>query len=91
MDEYGVLYDTSNRIGSIVSNDQFQFDGPVPQSGAIYAAGWAVDENQYLALGDQIEFYECLSGDFYNLYDTAIADYCIAVQFKAVELYDCSE
>ena len=39
--EDGVLYDSHGRIGSIVANHQFQFDGPPPQAGAIYARGWS--------------------------------------------------
>lgn len=38
----GVLKDSKGRIGSIVANRQFQFDGPPPQAGAIYAAGWSI-------------------------------------------------
>lgn len=34
-----ILKDFSNRIGSIVANRQFQFDGPTPQAGAIIAVG----------------------------------------------------
>ncbi|ODV83846.1 hypothetical protein CANARDRAFT_202216 [[Candida] arabinofermentans NRRL YB-2248] len=85
----GILYDSENRIGSIVSNNQFQFDGPTPQAGAIYAAGWAIDEDGYLALGDQQEFWECLSGDFYNLYNADIADQCEPIYIRLVELIDC--
>ncbi|ODV82879.1 hypothetical protein CANARDRAFT_10170 [[Candida] arabinofermentans NRRL YB-2248] len=77
--EDGVLYDSQDRIGSIFSNNQFQFDDPTPQSGA-------VSEDGYLALGDQVEFYECLSGDFYNLYNSPIAVYCLPIQFRAIEL-----
>ncbi|EGV65823.1 hypothetical protein CANTEDRAFT_129279 [Yamadazyma tenuis ATCC 10573] len=38
----GILTDAKGRVGSIVANRQFQFDGPPPQAGAIYAAGWSV-------------------------------------------------
>ncbi|ODV86720.1 hypothetical protein CANARDRAFT_27134 [[Candida] arabinofermentans NRRL YB-2248] len=85
----GILYDSQGRVGAIVSNNQFQFDGPPPQSGSIYAAGWAVSEDGYLALGDSTQFYECLSGDFYNLYNADIADQCNPIQIKLVELIDC--
>lgn len=37
----GILTDKQGRIGAIVANRQFQFDGPPPQAGTIYAAGWA--------------------------------------------------
>ena len=36
----GVLRDSKDRIGAIVAGHQFQFDGPPPQAGTIYAAGW---------------------------------------------------
>jgi len=63
----GVLTDNKGRVGAIVSNRQFQFDGPPPQAGSIYAAGWSITEDGNLALGDSDVFYQCLSGDFYNL------------------------
>ncbi|CAB4256060.1 similar to Saccharomyces cerevisiae YJL158C CIS3 Mannose-containing glycoprotein constituent of the cell wall [Maudiozyma barnettii] len=85
----GVLTDNKGRVGSIVSNRQFQFDGPPPQAGAIYAAGWAITEEGNLALGDQDVFYQCLSGDFYNLYDESIADQCSPIHLEVVELVDC--
>ncbi|ODV87449.1 hypothetical protein CANARDRAFT_26844 [[Candida] arabinofermentans NRRL YB-2248] len=85
----GILYDASGRVGSIVSNYQFQFDGPPPQSGYIYAAGWSIDEDGYLALGDSTEFFECLSGDFYNLYYDSVGDQCSPVEILMVELVDC--
>ncbi|GME95868.1 unnamed protein product [Ambrosiozyma monospora] len=37
----GILTDSAGRIGSIVANQQFQFDGPPPQAGYIYASGWS--------------------------------------------------
>lgn len=43
----GVLKDSKGRIGSIVANRQFQFDGPPPQAGAIYAAGWSIAPLDY--------------------------------------------
>ncbi|KOG98462.1 Cis3p DI49_2869 [Saccharomyces eubayanus] len=85
----GVLTDGKGRIGSIVSNRQFQFDGPPPQAGAIYAAGWSITEDGYLALGDKDVFYQCLSGNFYNLYDENVAEQCSAIHLEAVSLVDC--
>ncbi|TID30250.1 hypothetical protein CANINC_001130 [Pichia inconspicua] len=85
----GILTDGKGRIGSIVSNRQFQFDGPPPQAGAIYAAGWAVTEDGDLALGDQTVFYQCLSGNFYNLYDQHIGTDCQEINFKIIDLVDC--
>lgn len=84
-----VLTDEKGRIGAIVSNRQFQFDGPPPQAGSIYAAGWSVTENGLLALGDQTIFYQCHSGDFYNLYDESIAEQCSAVHLGIVDLVEC--
>ncbi|TID28476.1 hypothetical protein CANINC_002471 [Pichia inconspicua] len=84
----GILYDSKNRIGSIVSNHQFQFDGPVPQAGAIYAAGWSIQDGK-LALGGSTTFYECLSGTFYNLYDEKIAEQCSPVVLNVIDLVDC--
>ncbi|AJR62653.1 Cis3p [Saccharomyces cerevisiae YJM1527] len=85
----GVLTDAKGRIGSIVANRQFQFDGPPPQAGAIYAAGWSITEDGYLALGDSDVFYQCLSGNFYNLYDQNVAEQCSAIHLEAVSLVDC--
>ncbi|GMG21583.1 unnamed protein product [Ambrosiozyma monospora] len=86
----GVLTDAAGRIGSIVSNNQFQFDGPPPQSGYIYAAGWGVDDDGILYLGENDDFYKCFSGNFYNLYYESIDDEaCSTVQIKLVNLTDC--
>jgi len=84
-----VLTDSKGRIGAIVANRQFQFDGPPPQAGSIYAAGWSVTQNGLLALGDQTIFYQCHSGDFYNLYDESIAEQCSAVHLAVVDLVEC--
>ncbi|CCK69358.1 uncharacterized protein KNAG_0C02470 [Huiozyma naganishii CBS 8797] len=85
----GVLTDSKGRIGSIVSNRQFQFDGPPPQAGAIYAAGWSITGEGNLALGDQDVFYQCLSGNFYNLYDQSIGTQCNKVYLTVIDLVDC--
>ncbi|ANZ75297.1 BA75_02992T0 [Komagataella pastoris] len=84
-----ILLDLHGRVGSIVANRQFQFDGPPPQAGTIYAVGWSITPNGYLALGDSEVFYQCLSGSFYNLYDQHIAEQCEAVHLKAVDLISC--
>lgn len=86
--ENGVLKDSHDRIGSIVSNRQFQFDGPTPQAGAIYAAGWSI-KNGHLVLGDDEIFWQCLSGDFYNLYDEAIGAQCTPIHLNVIDLVDC--
>ncbi|AJS55143.1 Pir1p [Saccharomyces cerevisiae YJM1526] len=85
----GILTDGKGRIGSIVANRQFQFDGPPPQAGAIYAAGWSITPEGNLAIGDQDTFYQCLSGNFYNLYDEHIGTQCNAVHLQAIDLINC--
>lgn len=85
----GVLIDSSGRIGSIVANRQFQFDGPPPQAGAIYAGGWSITKHGTLAIGDNDVFYQCLSGTFYNLYDQSIGGQCNPVHLQTVGLVDC--
>ncbi|CAL9736212.1 cell wall protein Pir5p [Monosporozyma servazzii] len=85
----GVLTDHSGRIGSIVSNRQFQFDGPPPQAGAIYAGGWSITPEGHLALGDQDTFYQCLSGNFYNLYDRSIGAQCSTIRLQITNLVVC--
>lgn len=87
--ENGILRDGKRRIGSIVANRQFQFDGPPPQAGAIYAAGWSVTPEGNLALGDSDVFYQCASGNFYNLYDEYIAEQCHPIHLEVLSLVDC--
>ncbi|KGK39102.1 hypothetical protein JL09_g1786, partial [Pichia kudriavzevii] len=84
----GILTDSKGRIGSIVANQQFQFDGPPPQAGAIYAAGWSIKDGK-LAIGNSTTFYQCLSGNFYNLYAEHIGSKCEPVELDIVELVDC--
>lgn len=85
----GILTDSLGRIGSIVANRQFQFDGPPPQAGTIYAGGWSITRHGTLAIGDNDVFYQCLSGTFYNLYDQSIGGQCNPVHLQAVGLVDC--
>ncbi|QPG75906.1 hypothetical protein FOA43_003292 [Brettanomyces nanus] len=85
----GILTDSKGRIGSIVANDQFQFDGPPPQAGAIYAAGWGISSEGNLAIGNTTTFYQCLSGTFYNLYDKSIGSQCHPVNLEVVDLVEC--
>ncbi|GMM28630.1 beta-1,3-glucan linked protein [Martiniozyma asiatica (nom. inval.)] len=85
----GILTDVKGRVGSIVANRQFQFDGPPPQAGAIYAAGWSISEDGDLSIGTTSVFYQCLSGNFYNLYDEHIGSQCEPVYLKVVDLIDC--
>ena len=85
----GILTDSKGRIGSIVANQQFQFDGPPPQAGAIYAAGWSISPEGKLAIGNSTTFYQCLSGNFYNLYANEIGSKCEPVELDVVELVNC--
>ncbi|EGX94622.1 covalently-linked cell wall protein [Cordyceps militaris CM01] len=80
----GVLTDSKGRIGSIVANYQFQFDGPPAQAGALYTAGFSTCQNGSLAIGSSTVFYQCRSGDFYNLYDRHWAEQCEAVEIVAM-------
>lgn len=85
----GILRDSKGRIGSIVANRQFQFDGPPPQAGAIYANGFSITKDGYIALGSSDKFWQCLSGDFYNLYDRDIGTKCYPVKFQVIKFVDC--
>lgn len=80
----GVLTDSKDRTGYIAANHQFQFDGPA-QTGAIYTAGWSACSNGSLALGDTTVFFQCLSGDFYNLYDESTGEQCNEVHINIVK------
>lgn len=80
----GVLTDSKDRTGYIAANNQFQFDGPA-QTGAIYTAGWSACGNGSLALGGTTVFFQCLSGDFYNLYDESTGDQCNEVHINIVK------
>ena len=73
-----MLTDARGRTGYIASNYQLQFDNP-PQAGALYTAGFAVCANRSLALGSSAVFWECKSGDFWNLYDRNWAEQCSPV------------
>lgn len=83
------LRDGKGRVGAIVANRQFQFDGPPPQSGSIYAAGWSITDDGLLALGNSAIFYQCKSGDFYNLYDENVAAQCEPVHLSVIDLVEC--
>jgi len=81
----GKLTDAQGRTGYIAANYQFQFDAPA-QTGAIYTAGFSVCQNGSLALGGSNTFYQCLSGDFYNLYDRSWAAQCSPI---LIDLLPC--
>lgn len=84
-----VLNDSHGRIGAIVANRQFQFDGPPVQAGTIYSDGWYITPQGYLGRGNSDLFYQCLSGDFYNLYDQSIGGQCQPVKFGIIDLVKC--
>ncbi|KAK0388848.1 hypothetical protein NLU13_5091 [Sarocladium strictum] len=79
----GVLLDSKDRTGYIAENYQFQFDKPA-QAGAIYTAGFSACGNSSLALGGSAVWYQCLSGNFYNLYDRHWAKQCEPVLLQIV-------
>lgn len=87
--EDGILRDALDRIGSIVMSRQIQFDGPVPQHGAVYAAGWLITPAGRLTLGNSTVFWQCSSGEFYNLYDAQIHGQCAPVLLDVVKLIEC--
>ncbi|EGU79142.1 hypothetical protein FOPG_07684 [Fusarium oxysporum f. sp. conglutinans race 2 54008] len=76
----GVLKDAQGRTGYISDSYQFQFDKPA-QAGAIYTSGFSVCSNGTLAFGPSAIFWQCQSGDFYNLYDRNWAEQCEPVEF----------
>ncbi|OAL46598.1 hypothetical protein IQ07DRAFT_590708 [Pyrenochaeta sp. DS3sAY3a] len=77
----GILKDQYGRIGSVVANRQFQFDGP-PQAGAIYTGGFSVCANNSLAIGGTTRWWQCSSGPFYNLYDEWIGGQCEEIRIQ---------
>lgn len=80
----GILKDQAGRTGYIASNYQFQFDAPV-QAGARETSGFSLCGNQSLALGSSTIWYQCLSGNFYNLYSQSTGAQCIAIHIQAVK------
>ncbi|CAN9290915.1 unnamed protein product [Alternaria alternata] len=81
--EDGILHDQYGRTGSIVANQQFQFDGP-PQAGAIYTGGFSVCGNDSLAIGGSTRWWRCMSGAFGNLYDQSIGAQCHEIRIQAI-------
>ncbi|KAG9659501.1 hypothetical protein KCU95_g19740, partial [Aureobasidium melanogenum] len=80
----GTLTDDEGRTGYIAANNQFQFDKPA-QTGAIYTSGFSVCSNGTLAIGDSAIFYQCLSGDFYNLYDKSTGAQCSPIYINVLD------
>ena len=87
--EGSVLLDAQGRTGYIAANYQFQFDKPA-QTGAIFTSGFSVCSNGSLALGGSTVFYQCLSGNFYNLYDRSWAPQCEPITISVVTLQTCA-
>lgn len=79
----GVLKDQAGRTGYVAANDQFQFDDP-PQTGAIYTAGFSMCANKTLAIGGTAIWWQCLSGEFYNLYADKQGNQCNEVYIEAI-------
>ncbi|GMG39458.1 unnamed protein product [Ambrosiozyma monospora] len=85
----GIIYDDQGRLGAIVSNSQFQFDGPPPQAGAIYAGGFSVTDDYFLALGDDdTGFFGCPQDDTYKIYYGSPYNTCVPVYVKVYEFDD---
>ncbi|KAI2633427.1 hypothetical protein GGS21DRAFT_491152 [Xylaria nigripes] len=79
----GKIVDAKGRIGYIGSDYQFQFD-KLAQSGALITGGFSVCEGNTLALGSSKTFFQCRSGDIYNLYDRTWAAHCKPASVIAV-------
>ncbi|OBT78403.1 hypothetical protein VF21_02173 [Pseudogymnoascus sp. 05NY08] len=82
----GILNDTQGRVGSIVSNHQFQFDPAPGQVNAITTSGFSVCNNK-LGLRGSTNFFQCRSGDFFNLYDQSIAPQCEPI---TIDIISCA-
>jgi hypothetical protein len=79
----GKLTDQAGRDGYIASNYQFQFDAP-PQANAITTDGFGLCSNGSLSLDGSTVFYQCLSGNFYNLYSKSQGEQCLPIHIQAV-------
>ncbi|GME70993.1 unnamed protein product [Ambrosiozyma monospora] len=79
----GLLYDPSGEVGFIASNGQFMFAGPPPQAGTLYAAGWSLTDDYFLALGFQTSFWACQAdGANYKVFNSKIYESCQEVMAK---------
>jgi hypothetical protein len=67
----------------ILTSSRFQFDAPV-QAGAKQTSGFSLCSNGSLALGSSAIFYQCLSGNFYNLYSQSTGAQCSPIFIMAV-------
>ena len=74
---------------NILTDNRFQFDAPV-QAGALQTEGFALCSNNSLALTSgqrpfgATTFWQCLSGDFYNLYADSQGAQCQQIFIQAV-------
>jgi len=87
--EDGKLTDQAGRTGYIAANYQFQFDQPV-QEGARETEGFGLCSNGSMSLMGSAVFYQCLSGDFYNLYSQSTGAQCIPIHIQATMSADTS-
>lgn len=80
----GSLRDQSARKGYIASNNQLQFDPMIPQAGAKYTTGFSVCADGSLALASST-WWECRSGDFYNIYTDSTGGECYSAQISVID------
>ncbi|RMZ71007.1 covalently-linked cell wall [Pyrenophora seminiperda CCB06] len=78
----GKLTDQAGRTGYIAGNYQFQFDSPV-QANAKETEGFGLCSNGSMSLMGSTVFYQCQSGDFYNLYSQSTGAQCIPIHIQA--------
>ncbi|TQS35842.1 hypothetical protein Golomagni_03724 [Golovinomyces magnicellulatus] len=83
----GHLIDSKGRLGYIASNYQFQFDKPA-QENAASVGGYSICQSNTLALAGSSIFYQCMSGDFYNLYDRSWAPQCQPI---LIDILPCTD
>ncbi|KAL8649943.1 MAG: hypothetical protein Q9210_004106 [Variospora velana] len=79
----GVLTDDAGRTGAIVAQGQLQFDELV-QEDSRYVDGFSICGNGSLAIAGSTIFYQCLSGNFFNLYQTSQGAQCNEVYINAI-------
>lgn len=79
----GILTDQCERTGEIVANAQFQYDLHL-QNNALNTGGFSVCSNGTLAVAGSAVFYHCLSGSFYNLYDSSLGAQCSPVFLQVI-------
>lgn len=83
----GVLTDSEGRIGSIVANYQFQFDGPPPQAGALVTDGYSICGNNSLATKGRAVWYQCSDLTRTSIYGpdlTPVGNACYQVYYEVL-------